>query len=303
LHSLLNRQFEKTIGDFEDIPKKIHSFVEMVNQAYYDFDEDRVLSERSLEITSTELVDRYDKLKEDKQKLVETQKELEKKEKLQAASLLEKEALLAEIHHRVKNNLATIAGLLFFQMDMETDGQVRIKLREAQHRIQTMAMIHEMLYKSDSFSSIRIDKYLNQLVQSIIDNFKNEGQNIEMEIRAKNLLLDIETAIPIALMVNEIVTNSLKYAFPNDGEGLISIKLADGSDHNVQLAIGDNGVGMSENIDLDNPNSMGVLLIRTFIQQLKGTMEVDTADGTTFNFTIPFSTLLKKRNNSVGFSR
>ncbi|NGP87604.1 sensor histidine kinase [Fodinibius halophilus] len=300
LHNLLKRQLKKTIDDPGEYPEEVGELVDKVNQAYHDFDEDRHLLERSLEITSKEMVDRYKKIRGENEKLITIQQELQDKEKRLQSSLREKEALLVEVHHRVKNNLAAITGLLFLQMEMESNEQLATKLAEAQQRIQSMAMIHEMLYKSDSLSSIRIDKYLKLLVESLVDSYNTEEQQVNIEIQAKSLMLDIETAMPIALIVNELVTNSLKYAFPDGNkDDKITIKLLNGSNKKIRFIIADNGIGLADDVSLNNPDTVGFLLIQTFLNQLDGTVDVDTSEGTSFTFTIPFSALLKKRKSDA----
>ncbi|MDR9418049.1 sensor histidine kinase [Gracilimonas sp.] len=187
------------------------------------------------------------------------QKELEN-------SLTEKETLLAEIHHRVKNNLAVISGLLQLQAFKETDKEFQKKLLDSTLRIKSMAGIHEQLYKAHSFSNISFDEGLINLTQTIIETLGN-GDRIHTEFDLDPVELNINQAVPCSLIVNEVVTNSLKHAFENREKGEIAITLKYSSD-NVLLRLLDDGSGFDDSTPAEGKTSLGMELIDTLAQQL-----------------------------------
>lgn len=195
-------------------------------------------------------------------KLLVHQKDLE-------SSLNEKETLLAEIHHRVKNNLAVVSGMLQIQSYKETDEQVRKKLMDSTMRIKSMANIHEQLYQSKSFSNMAFDVGLRNLVKTVIETLDNSSE-IEPDFDLDPVTLNINQAIPCSLIVNEVITNSIKHAFKPGEKGLISLKLRK-QDHNIYLQITDDGVGFPKDMSIDDENSLGMELIMTLVLQLEGT--------------------------------
>lgn len=151
-HPLLKRQLKKSVGLDVAFSPEIEHFLTLVNNAYLGFDDDKELLEHSLELTSMEFVNRFQKINEENNKLIEAQKRLVEQEEKLELMVKEKDVLLQEIHHRVKNNLALVSGLLYLQTEAVGNSEAQIKLKEAQVRIQSMAMIHEMLYNTHSFS-------------------------------------------------------------------------------------------------------------------------------------------------------
>jgi PAS domain S-box-containing protein len=202
-------------------------------------------------------------------------------------SLKEKETLLAEIHHRVKNNLAIISGLLEMQVFNTEDEQLLDKLRESQSRIQSIAMVHEKLYRSDSFSEIAIDQYITDLVTRIVRSMTNFDKNIQVEHDLAPITLTVSQAIPCGLLLNELITNCFKHAFNDQQEGNILIQLKREGDR-LSLSVQDNGVGLSDDFDIHKESTLGMTLINTLIQQLNGDLEVSSIGGSRFeaSFTI-----------------
>ncbi|MTI87094.1 MAG: hypothetical protein FH748_03905 [Balneolaceae bacterium] len=298
-HKLLQRQIKKSIGTLDTASDKLKQLLKWVSQAYNDFEEDRSLLERSLELTSSELVERNNSLQAENAKLIEVQEKLIQKEKKLKASVDEKEILLQEIHHRVKNNLAVISGLLYLQAETEAEGKAKSKLQETQSRIHSMSMIHEMLYENKSFSSINMEKYLYDLVQTILNNFRPEDLDIDFQMEAEALIVDMERAIPIALLTNEVTINSLKYAYPVAKKGIIKIKFFRLNKSMIQLVISDNGIGLPDSVDLENPTSLGYMLIKAFVDQLRGTLDMDTSSGTEFKVTFPMSLATQRKNKHL----
>jgi PAS domain S-box-containing protein len=200
-------------------------------------------------------------------------------------SLKEKEVLLKEIHHRVKNNLAVIASILSLQSSVTADKKTKDILRECQNRAQTMALIHTHLYQSDNLARINFKKYVRTLADSVYRSYRLSPDNIVMNITAGDVSLDINTAIPLGLIVNELVSNAMKYAFPEGRSGQINIDLADSAD-GIVLKVSDNGVGFPENLDFRNTESLGLQLVITLVEQLTGSIELLRDRGTEFRITV-----------------
>ncbi len=190
--------------------------------------------------------------------------------------LLERNTLLKEIHHRVKNNLQIITSLLSLQSSFIDDNQVKGLFRYAQYRINSMAIVHEMLYKNSDLSRINYADYLHQLVRTLITSMKGSKNQIELKIDADDLFLNIDTSIPLGLLINEIVTNSLKYGFKN-AEGTISIEVKKLNYPNFILNIGDNGIGFPDDKNFRNTVTLGLKLIHKLALQLRGNVEKDNS--------------------------
>ena len=189
-------------------------------------------------------------------------------------SLKEKETLLMEIHHRVKNNMAVVSGMVQLQALEEEDLNFQKKLFDSVSRIKTMAVVHELLYQSKSFSSLDFSENLRKLVSDVTQTFNHET-TLNLEFNCENLTLNVNQAIPCSLIVNEIITNSLKHAFNGVDEGTIRIDLSEQNDR-LKLIIRDDGSGLDEAVDsgnIDNSSSLGIHLIDTLSRQLEGSYE------------------------------
>jgi len=207
---------------------------------------------------------------------VRDEKELKK-------SLVEKEVLLREIHHRVKNNMQIISSLLNLQIQFEDIDETISVLKESQGRIKSMAIIHEKLYQSSSLTNINFKEYIEKLILDIYYSYGILNGSIESVLEIHDISLNIDTAIPLGLIINELVTNSIKYAFP-EHKGKITIKLSSNHDQ-LELTIADNGIGMSKELVLESSRTLGLQLVNSLINQLDGKLEVDTIDGTRFKIT------------------
>jgi PAS domain S-box-containing protein len=196
-------------------------------------------------------------------------------------SLREKDALLREIHHRVNNNLQVISSLLSLQSDNVVDERDHELFIESQNRVRSMAMIHEKLYQSDSFSSINFSDYLKTLLNSLIYDYSNDLGHIEMELDIDDVDLNIETSVPCGLIINELVSNSLKHAFPHGRKGKIMVKLHQDNDQYV-LIVGDDGIGYSEESFTENGKKLGFNLVKSLVKQLDGSMEILEGNGTIY---------------------
>lgn len=188
----------------------------------------------------------------------------------------EKELLLKEIHHRVKNNLQIITSLLKLQTNSIED-QATIDLFEMSlHRINSMAIVHELLYQSKDFSQINYGQYINKLVHPLIESLKNPYSKINLHIDIKDdVSLNINTSIPLGLLINEIITNSLKHGLKEAEQGAIYLNIAIAGNNKYLMTIGDNGTGFAPNFELENATSLGLQLVTSLVEQLSGTIHRD----------------------------
>ncbi len=198
------------------------------------------------------------------------------------SSLLEKETLLREIHHRVKNNLQVISSLLDLQGEGIREPHLLQALAESRNRVRAMALIHQELYQSESLSRIDTSGYIRGLVTHLFRAYHLQDADISLDIRVDGISLGLDMAIPCGLIINELVTNALKYAFPPGHSGILRIHLESESPGRYSLTIGDNGCGLPESLDLDNPPSLGLRLVQLLTRQLGGNLEIDRTGGTTF---------------------
>ena len=196
------------------------------------------------------------------------------------ASLDEKELFLKEIHHRVKNNLQIISSLLDLQGNYVDHKETVNVLHGSKNRVKSMAMIHDMLYQSTDLANIDFSNYIKNLVQDLFYSYGVKN-NIKPIIDAEDVFLNIETAIPCGLIINELVYNSLKYAFPDNKSGEVFINLHQ-HDKCLELIVADNGIGLSEDINFENIQTLGLRLVNMLINQLEGSLELEKDDGTTF---------------------
>ena len=201
--------------------------------------------------------------------------ELVKKNALLQNVIGERDVLLKEIHHRVKNNLQVITSLLGLQSSFIESPESKALFRYCQYRINSIAIIHEMLYKSEDISNINYKTYTEKLASGLIESMKGTHHNIELELDIRQINLNIDTAIPLGLMINEIITNSLKYGMPAKDPGTINIKITKIKHHNYKMLIGDNGIGFTDEINFRNSNSLGLQLIHKLSIQLEGQIEKD----------------------------
>ena len=211
--------------------------------------------------------------------------EQEKTKKKIETSLKEKETLLSEIHHRVKNNMQVIISLLRLQSGKVDDKQIVNMLKESENRILSMALVHEQLYQAQDFSNINFNEYIKNLVNGMFISYGIDVNKIKLNISCIDIFLDIENAIPCGLIINELVSNSLKYAFNDQKKGKIEISvIAEGKDE-IELNISDNGAGIPSDIDIYNTKSMGLHLVRVLSEDsLEGKMALDRKHGTKFSF-------------------
>ena len=210
------------------------------------------------------------------------------------SSLIEKETLLQEIHHRVKNNMQVISSLLKLQSNVIKDQNTKKVLIESQNRVKAMATVHENLYKSKNLSSLNILPFLNELASSILKSYQGISKNITFEIDSEELFISIDQASPLGLIVNELFSNSLKYAFSDERQGNIWIKLKRLNDEEIYLRFSDNGIGIPESFEWQNLDSLGLKLVKNLVEnQLDGSIKMKIDDGTTFDITFKEDQKLK----------
>ena len=203
-----------------------------------------------------------------------------------SSSLREKEFLLKEIHHRVKNNLQVIASLLSMQAKKATDPNVKGSLMDSQNRVKSIALVHEKLYQSKSLDRIDYADYLNKITNYLFEAYNVNRAQIASTVNAENIYIDINQAVPCSLILNEMLTNSLKYAFPDGRKGEITIDLtADAT--NFILIYHDNGMGIPEGVTFERSESLGMQLINGLTRQIDGTIDMQRGDGTTFIIKFP----------------
>jgi PAS domain S-box-containing protein len=201
------------------------------------------------------------------------------------ASLQEKEILLKEVHHRVKNNLQVIDSLFRHQCRHSKNLSVIQILKECQNRVNLMALLHEKLYQSKDLVNIDFAGYLKSLVANLFDSYGINGIFIQIEIDVKSIFLDIETSLACGSIVNELISNSFKYAFPKDKLGKIQIRFFEENNESFTLAVRDNGIGLPDDFDIEKTTSLGLKLVKSFVRQLEGNLRVTSQNGSEFLIT------------------
>jgi len=203
------------------------------------------------------------------------------------ASLQEKEVLLQEIHHRVKNNLQVISSLLGLQSGYVKDERTVQMFKESRSRVRSMALIHEGLYRAQDLARVDFAEYIQSLTESLFRSYKIRSAAVTLEVNVEDVYLGVDAAIPCGLIINELVSNALKYAFPadadrpDDGKDEICVELCS-EDDGLALVVRDNGVGFPPDVDLSKTKSLGLRLVTTLVRQLKGTIELRSNGGTEF---------------------
>jgi PAS domain S-box-containing protein len=203
------------------------------------------------------------------------------------ASLNEKEVLLREVHHRVKNNMQIISSLLNLQAKYISDPDVARIFMESQKRVRSMALIHEKLYHSKDLSSVNFSEYLRSLVSYLCHNSGRDS--IFCSIKAGKVMMGVDIAIPLGLIVNELVSNALKHAFPGENQGTVHIELKPVKESKglFTLSISDDGVGLGEDVKFDESRTLGLQLVKDMVEQIDGTLELKREKGTSFLITLP----------------
>ncbi len=230
--------------------------------------------------------------------LLRTHHALYRSKKELTAQMEEKETLLKEVHHRVKNNLQTVSSLLSLQSRNVEEAKMKTLLKSTQNRVISMAMVHEMLYMRNDISQIEYKSYVQELSEYLIRSIKGLDSKVQLKIDIPDIKLGIDTAIPLGLLINEAVTNALKYGFADEEEGEIYIVLKKELDKQYVLNIGDNGKGFPETVTYKNSKSLGLKLIHNLTRQLKGTIQRDDSKKGT-NYIIKFHEITQQLHPAV----
>jgi two-component sensor histidine kinase len=197
-------------------------------------------------------------------------------------ALREKEVLLKEFHHGVKNNLQVISSLLYRQTNKIQDAKALDIFRDSQNRVRSMALIHEKLYQAQDLAHVDLDAYIHSLIGHLFRSYGAYAAAIRLQVNANNIHLGIDSAMPCGLIINELVSNALKHAFPNKQGGEIQIECYVNQENQFTLSIFDNGIGLPTGINFQSEGSVGLQLVNTLVHQLNGTLDIQHARGTTF---------------------
>lgn len=202
-------------------------------------------------------------------------------------SLREKEILLREVHHRVKNNLQVISSLFSLQRERTENAELRALLDESRMRVQSIALVHEQLYRSSELAAIDFDEYLRSMLAAIRSSYG--ATRVELVVDAKGVLLEAEQAVPCALLVSELVSNALKHAFVGATDGKVWVHAQRDEHGRCRLEVADNGRGIPEELEWTKARSLGLRLVQSFARQLRGVIELDCKGGTRFTVTFPLA--------------
>jgi len=208
-------------------------------------------------------------------------------EELLKKEIEQKELLIKEINHRVKNNFALVSSLLAIQQQNIEDEKVRDIFEEAQNRIQSIALVHKQLYSSENLAQIDFSTYINSLIRQLMGGFKHKTGQISIDLDIKGVALDIAKAIPCGLIINELITNSFKHGFQQRENGTITVKMQYLNDGNIQFIIANDGKPFPDNVDFRDTQTLGLQIVTGLVEQIGGTIELDNSKGT--KFTIVFS--------------
>lgn len=212
-------------------------------------------------------------------------KELTEKKKAESEilkSIAEKEILIKELHHRVKNNLQIVCSLLNLQSENINNEELKQILLQSKYRIESMAKIHEMVYKTQDMSKINFAEYVHEFVSALIFSIKGLTNNIKLKISIKDVYFTINTAIPLGLLINEIITNSLKHGIKENKKGEININIIEKENENMQMFIGDNGIGYKNDFKARNYSSLGFQIMSGIVDQLKGNVKKEKSPRGTY---------------------
>ncbi len=242
----------------------------------------RKLAEQALAAAHQRLQAREEQLRAINQELSAANAQLKASETKLMAANRDKEILLKEIHHRVKNNLQVVSSLLKLQLAHIQDEQARQLLGECQNRIKSIAIVHEKLYQAPNLAEVNVGEYIQSLTKHLFRAFLVDPESVSVKIEAGEVVLGIDKAIPCSLLINELVSNSLKYAFARCHRGEISIKLQAAPGARYLLEVADSGCGIPAHVDIRNTATLGMQLVMTFVEQLNGTITLDKSRGTRF---------------------
>lgn len=263
------------------------SRAEETQKAMINIMEDFTDEKARLEDMKSAVMNILDDLALEKEQLERSRGEVLRSEHAIRLSLREKETLLKEVHHRVKNNLQVITSLLRLQSRYVHDDRSRSMFQESQNRVHSISLVHEMLYQASDLAGIDFRDYLVTLTGSLKDSWKEAAGEVEIHVEARGVQLPVDIAIPCGLIVNELVTNALKHAFPGGRAGMVQIRAWWEPRGWLNLCIEDNGIGLPPSPETRRAGSLGLELVSTLTRQLRAKMEVRRERGTTFDLRMP----------------
>jgi len=267
-------------------PAEPEEFIKIIQGVIRDAEEGRVGQQKPVVEEEKEVFKLYSERLVNKleKKMLDLEDEITRRRKIEEqlrSSLADRETLLKELHHRVKNNMQVISSLLNLQSKYVKDEQMSTIFVESQNRIRLIALLHEKLYESKDLARIHFGEYIRSLVAYLFSIYRVNRDVVKVEINTEDIFLDIATAMPCALIINELVSNSLKHAFPDNREGEIHVDFYYRKDNEFILVVSDNGIGFPE-LDFRDTKTMGFQLVTTLVDQLQGTIELDRNGETTF---------------------
>jgi two-component sensor histidine kinase len=198
------------------------------------------------------------------------------------AALEEKEVLLKEVHHRVKNNLQVISSLLYLQANSLSDGAAREVLRDTRERVNSIALVHEQLYRSANFSAIDFGEHLRELAANVAYSHGAERRGIALEMKVMEVNLQLDVAIPASLIFNELLSNAFKHAFPGNRTGRVEVTLYQNGSDDLVLRVSDDGAGLPDGLDWNRPATLGLKIVRNLTEQIHGRIDVAAGAGSSF---------------------
>ena len=276
------------LGAWDYLTKPIEDMAVLEHAVSKALERSRLLAQREEygERLEREVRQRTAELTEANNRLVKAMHEQRQAEGRIREQLQEKEVLLKEIHHRVKNNLQVISSLLYLQAQQISDEAHLAVLTESRARVKSMALVHEKLYNSEDLSGIDYGSYLDEFSRYLLQTFAGEGRHVDLRLDCEPVALPIDCAIPLSLLVNELVTNSLKYAWNGRDHMTLALSLRrDGGD--CLLSVVDDGPGLPPGLDLEDPDTLGLQLVSNLARQIHGGLESSSQDGARFTVRFP----------------
>ncbi|MGF1539412.1 MAG: response regulator [Pleurocapsa sp.] len=269
--------------------KIIQAKLNKINHTLKQEVNDRITAQKALKKLNEELEQRVEQrtieLRESNERLQQEITERKQAEAKVRNSLQEKEILLKEIYHRVKNNLLVVSSLLEIQSSSIEDPEIIKMFKNSQHRIHSMALVHEQLYQSKNLKELDFSVYLEALIEKLSYSYDTSQQGIKFNIDLEAINLNLETAHSCGLIINELVANALEHAFTEQQSGNIYLSLKQESDRHIVLKIKDDGVGVAPDFDFRSTESLGLKLVCILTKQLEGEIKLDTSEGTCFEIT------------------
>jgi two-component system, sensor histidine kinase PdtaS len=277
------RAFLNILEDFTDEKGRLES----THRAVLNILEDASAERQQLQDVQRAVLNIFEDLAVEKARLEDARREVVRSELAARQSLKEKEVLLQEVHHRVKNNLQVISSLISMQARQLGEGPSRDALEECQTRVQAIGLIHEKLYQSQDYARVPFSEYARSLAANVFHATGVSPAAISLKLAVEEVALSVDKAIPCGLILNELITNALKHGFPDGRTGTIRVEICRVSGGRLRLAVSDDGVGLPPSLNVATSTTLGLHLVRMLAKQLAAELEVDTDKGTSFRVSIP----------------